>query len=296
MKGVAAMDAQTARNKRNGPWREAWRRLKKSKTAMLGLVIITLLVLMAIFADVLADASLTTKIDGRAKLQPPSAEHWFGTDHLGRDLFARIVHGSRISLSMGLFVVAVAVTTGSVLGAMCGYYGGAFDSIMMRFFDIMYCIPTTLLTMVIVTTLGTGLINLLIALCIGSVPGISRLVRSTVISLAEVEYIQSAKAFGSSDAKIILRHIMPNAMGMIIVQATGMVAGTIIAAAGMSFLGFGVQPPTAEWGVILSDSRNYMLEAPHLMLIPGVAIIIAAMSITLVGDGLRDALDPRLKD
>jgi len=290
------MDAQTARNKRNGPWREAWRRLKKSKTAMLGLVIITLLVLMAIFADVLADASLTTKIDGRAKLQPPSAEHWFGTDHLGRDLFARIVHGSRISLSMGLFVVAVAVTTGSVLGAMCGYYGGAFDSIMMRFFDIMYCIPTTLLTMVIVTTLGTGLINLLIALCIGSVPGISRLVRSTVISLAEVEYIQSAKAFGSSDAKIILRHIMPNAMGMIIVQATGMVAGTIIAAAGMSFLGFGVQPPTAEWGVILSDSRNYMLEAPHLMLIPGVAIIIAAMSITLVGDGLRDALDPRLKD
>ena len=296
MKGVAAMDAQTARNKRNGPWREAWRRLKKSKTAMLGLVIITLLVLMAIFADVLADSSLTTKIDGRAKLQPPSAEHWFGTDHLGRDLFARIVHGSRISLSMGLFVVAVAVTTGSVLGAMCGYYGGAFDSIMMRFFDIMYCIPTTLLTMVIVTTLGTGLINLLIALCIGSVPGISRLVRSTVISLAEVEYIQSAKAFGSSDAKIILRHIMPNAMGMIIVQATGMVAGTIIAAAGMSFLGFGVQPPTAEWGVILSDSRNYMLEAPHLMLIPGVAIIIAAMSITLVGDGLRDALDPRLKD
>jgi len=290
------MDAQTARNKRNGPWREAWRRLKKSKTAMLGLVIITLLVLMAIFADVLADSSLTTKIDGRAKLQPPSAEHWFGTDHLGRDLFARIVHGSRISLSMGLFVVAVAVTTGSVLGAMCGYYGGAFDSIMMRFFDIMYCIPTTLLTMVIVTTLGTGLINLLIALCIGSVPGISRLVRSTVISLAEVEYIQSAKAFGSSDAKIILRHIMPNAMGMIIVQATGMVAGTIIAAAGMSFLGFGVQPPTAEWGVILSDSRNYMLEAPHLMLIPGVAIIIAAMSITLVGDGLRDALDPRLKD
>ena len=296
MKGVAAMDTQPHRSKRNGPWREAWRRLKKSKTAMLGLVIITLLVLMAIFADVLADSSLTTKIDGRAKLQPPSAEHWFGTDHLGRDLFARIVHGSRISLSMGLFVVAVAVTTGSVLGAMCGYYGGAFDSIMMRFFDIMYCIPTTLLTMVIVTTLGTGLINLLIALCIGSVPGISRLVRSTVISLAEVEYIQSAKAFGSSDAKIILRHIMPNAMGMIIVQATGMVAGTIIAAAGMSFLGFGVQPPTAEWGVILSDSRNYMLEAPHLMLIPGVAIIIAAMSITLVGDGLRDALDPRLKD
>jgi len=290
------MDSQAARKRRQSPWREAWRRLKKSRTAMLGLVIITLLVLMAIFADVLADSALTTKIDGHAKLQPPSGKHWFGTDHLGRDLFARIVHGSRISLSMGLFVVAVAVTTGSVLGAMCGYYGGVFDNIMMRFFDVMYCIPTMLLTMVIVTTLGTGLINLLIALCIGSVPGISRLVRSTVINLAEVEYIQSAKAFGSSDAKIILRHIMPNAMGMIIVQATSMVAGTIIAAAGMSFLGFGVQPPTAEWGVILSDSRNYMLEAPHLMLIPGFAIIIAAMSITLVGDGLRDALDPRLKD
>lgn len=291
----AEKSARPKRRKQT-PANEVWRRFKKSKTAMLGLYIVIFLVLMAIFADVLADKSLTTQISGSERLSPPSWKHIFGTDHLGRDLFARMVHGSRISLSMGLLVVVLDMGIGSILGAACGYLGGLFDSIVMRICDILYCIPSMLLVMVIASNLGTGLVNLLIALCVGTVPSVIRLVRSQVINLSNVDYARAAKAFGSGNIHLIFRHILPNALGVIIVQATGMISGTVIAASGYSFLGFGVQPPTAEWGVILSDAKPYMLNAPYLMIIPGVAIVLSAMSMTLIGDGLRDALDPRLKN
>lgn len=263
---------------------------------MLGLYIVIFLVVVAVFADVLVDKDLTTSIVGTARLQLPSAEHIFGTDHLGRDLFARMVHGSRISLSMGLLVVVLDMGIGSILGAACGYLGGLFDSIVMRICDILYCIPSMLLVMVIASTLGTGLINLLVALCVGTVPSVIRLVRSQVINLSNVDYVRAARAFGSSNLRLIIKHIMPNAIGVIIVQATSMISGTVIAASGYSYLGFGVQPPTAEWGVILSEAKDFMLRAPHLMIIPGVAIVLSALSMTLIGDGLRDALDPRLKN
>ncbi len=286
----------SVRRRKQTPATEVWRRFKKSKTAMLGLYIVIFLVLVAVFADVLADKSLTTQIVGSERLQPPSAEHIFGTDHLGRDLFARMVHGSRISLSMGLLVVVLDMGIGSILGAACGYLGGLFDSIVMRICDILYCIPSMLLVMVIASTLGTGLVNLLIALCVGTVPSVIRLVRSQVINLSNVDYVRAARAFGSGNLRLIIKHILPNAIGVIIVQATGMISGTVIAASGYSYLGFGVQPPTAEWGVILSNAQDYMLRAPYLMIIPGVAIVLSAMSMTLIGDGLRDALDPRLKN
>lgn len=277
-------------------YREAWRRFKKSKTGMLGLVILTLFVLFAVFANVIGDESLITKINPSEALEGPSAEHIFGTDNLGRDLFTRMLFGSRISLSMGIFVVIISYVLGALIGAASGYYGGVLDNVIMRFFDILNCLPPMLLIIVIVTSFGTGLLNLLLAMSIGSIPSIARTVRSQVINLTDMEYIQAAKAFGSSDFHIIVRHVLPNAMGLIIVQSAGMVAATIIAAAGYSYLGFGVQAPTPEWGVILSDAENYMLDAPNLMLIPGLAIVICAMSITLIGDGLRDALDPRLRD
>lgn len=282
--------------RKHTPGDEVWRRFKKSKTAMLGLYIVLFLVLLAILADVLADKELTTKIVGTARLKAPSAEHIFGTDHLGRDLFARMIYGSRISLSMGLLVVVLDMGIGSILGAACGYLGGVFDGIVMRICDILYCIPSMLLVMVIASTLGTGLINLLIALCVGTVPSVIRLVRSQVINLSNVDYVRAARAFGCGNLRLIIKHILPNAIGIIIVQATGMISGTVIAASGYSFLGFGVQPPTAEWGVILSDAKAYMLRAPYLMIIPGIAIVLSAMSMTLIGDGLRDALDPRLKN
>lgn len=290
------MNANTSPKKRRSQYKEVWRRFKKNKSAMIGLVLVSILIVLAVCADLIVDISGTTTINGSQFLQSPSWEHWFGTDHLGRDLFARMLHGSRISLSMGLIVVVIVMSIGAVLGSAAGYYGGLFDGVLMRLLDVLYCIPSMLLTMVIVTTLGKGIVNLLIALSIGSIPGICRLVRSMVMNLSDSEYIEAARAFGCSGLRIVLKHIMPNAMGVIIVQATSMVAGSLIAASSMSFLGFGVQPPTAEWGAILSDARNYLLEAPYLMIIPGLTIVITAMSINLIGDGLRDALDPKLKN
>ena len=287
---------KTKRRKRPSLSREAWRRFKKSKTGMLGLIILTVFVFFAVFAGVIGDEELITKINPSEALQGPSAEHIFGTDNLGRDLFTRMLFGSRISLSMGIVVVVISYVAGSLIGAAVGYYGGFLDNAVMRFFDILNCLPPMLLIVVIVVGFGTGLLNLLLAMSIGSIPMIARTVRSQVMNLTDMEYIQAARAFGCSDFRIIVRHVLPNAMGLIIVQGAGMVAGTIISAAGYSYLGFGVQPPTPEWGVILSDAENYMLDAPNLMFIPGLAIVISAMSITLIGDGLRDALDPRLKD
>lgn len=284
------------RRKRPSLSREVWRRFKKSKTGMLGLIILLVFAFFAVFAGIIGNEELITKINPSQALQGPSVQHIFGTDNLGRDLFTRMLFGSRISLSMGIVVVAISYVVGSLIGAAVGYYGGFLDNAVMRIFDVLNCLPPMLLIVVIVVGFGTGLMNLLLAMSVGSIPMIARTVRSQVMNLTDMEYIQAAKAFGSSDFHIIVRHVLPNAMGLIIVESAGMVAGTIIAAAGYSYLGFGVQPPTPEWGVILSDAESYMLDAPNLMFIPGLAIVISAMSITLIGDGLRDALDPRLKD
>lgn len=282
--------------KRKSIWSDVWRRFKKNKPAMIGLIILIILIFIAVFADVIVDYELTITGRGTDRMLPPSREHWFGTDHIGRDIFARIIHGSRISLSIGIFATGIALFFGSVIGAATGYYGGWVDNIVMRILDVINCIPSTLLVMAFVAALGANMKNLLIAMTIGAMPGIARLVRSTIISIADMEYIEAAKAYGTPSYKIILKHVLPNAMGTIIITGAGMVASTILMAAAMSFIGFGVQPPTAEWGVMLSDARSYMREAPYSVLFPGGAIVISALSINLIGDGLRDALDPRLKD
>lgn len=283
--------------KKNSQVKEIWKRMKKNKTAMIGLVIICIFVLLAIFADVIVDyeeMAITQNV--KERLQPPNSVHWFGTDGYGRDVFARILHGSRVSLIIGLASTSISVIFGGLFGAMAGYYGGKIDSIIMRVMDTIMCIPPILLALAIVAALGPGIRNLLIAITVAQVPGFARVIRSVILSVAGQDFIEAAKACGTTDKRIILKHILPNAMGPIIVQATMSVSGMIITAAGLSFIGMGIQPPRPEWGAMLSESREYMRYAPYLVAFPGIAIVLAALSLNLLGDGLRDALDPRLKN
>ena len=274
---------------------EIWSLFKRNKPAMVGLVLFIFIVLVAVFADVIVDNRMCYEFTG-APLEAPSAQHPFGTDNLGRDLFARIVHGSRYSLVIGISATVLSQAIGAFIGAACGYFGGWLDNVVMRLFDVIASIPGMLLIMVLVMALGVGVQNLIYALLISGVPGYARFVRSTILNLTDMEYVQCAKSYGTSSFKIILRHVLPNALGPIIIMLAGSVSGTILGAASYSFMGFGVQQPTPEWGAIISASRQFMRLSPTYAIIPGMAIVITAMSINLVGDGLRDALDPRLKD
>ncbi len=280
---------------KRGRGKEIWRLFRRNKPAMIGLVLFLIIVLIAIFADVIIDEEQCYAFSG-APLESPSAAHLFGTDNLGRDLFARLVHGSRYSLSIGIFATILSLAVGAFIGAACGYFGGWLDNIVMRFFDVIASIPGMLLIMVLVMALGQGMQNLIYALMISGVPGYARFVRSTVLNLTDMEYVQCAKSYGTGSFRIILRHVLPNAIGPIIIMLAGSVSGTILAAASYSFMGFGIQQPTPEWGAIISNSRQFMRLAPAYAIIPGMFIVLTAMSINLIGDGLRDALDPRLKD
>ncbi len=276
---------------------EVWRRLKKNKAAMLGLVIISIFILLAVFADVIADYDeLAIQHNMSIRLQPPSKEHIFGTDHYGRDVFARIIHGGRISLSIGIITTAVSVFFGAILGSIAGFYGGRIDDIITRFTDAVMCIPAILLALCVVSALGNGMTNLVIAISISQIPGFTRVIRSVILTLRDQDYIRAARSCGTSDARIIYKHILPNAIGPIIVQATMAISNMILTAAGLSFIGMGVAAPAPEWGTMLSEAREQIRYAPYLIAFPGIAIVLNALSFNLLGDGLRDALDPRLKD
>ena len=227
---------------------------------------------------------------------PPSLEHLFGTDQYGRDIFMRMLFGARISLFVGLIAVAISLSAGALIGAVAGYYGGRVDDILMRIMDIFLAIPSTLLAISIVAALGTNLLNLLLAMAISYMPSFARIVRSSILTVKSQEYIEAARACGTSTFRIILRHIIPNAMGPIIVQATLTVARIILGISSLSFVGLGIQPPTPEWGTMLSEGQSQMRYHPYLILIPGAAIALAVMALNRSGDGLRDALDPRLKN
>lgn len=274
---------------------ETWKLFKKNKAAVAGLVILFIFILFAVCADFIAPYEKALQQNAAGRLMAPCAEHWFGTDEFGRDVFARVIHGSRRSLSLGIGTTAVALVIGGAIGACCGLYGSKFDTIVMRLCDVLNCVPGLLFALAIVAALGSSMRNLLIAVTIVSLPGFIRIVRSVILSIVEQEYILAAKACDSSNFVIITRHILPNAMGPIIVQASMSVASMMLTAAGLSFIGMGVQPPEPEWGVMLSTAREYMTQAPYLLAFPGIAIALSALSLNLVGDGLRDALDPRLK-
>ena len=274
---------------------EVWRRYRKSPTAMIGLAIISVIILSAIFADIIVPYDYGIKQVIPDRLQGPSLKHLFGTDDLGRDLFSRVIHGSRSSLVLGILTTAVVTLIGGFLGGICAYYGNRVDNIIMRLLDVITSIPSTLLSLSIVAALGPGIRNLVIAITVSRVPTFARVIRSAVLNIVNQEYIEAAKAGGTRNLRIMLRHVYPNAMSPIIVQCTMSISQLILQAAGLSFLGMGMQPPAPEWGALLNSARDFMRTAPHLMLFPGIAIVLAALAFNLVGDGLRDAFDPRLK-
>lgn len=275
---------------------EVWQRLCRNKMAMLGLGILVIMALGAIFADVIADYdTMVVAQDVKNRLQGPSAAHWFGTDEFGRDIFARILHGSRVSLVVGLISVSVSLIIGGTLGAFAGFYGGRIDNVIMRIMDIFLAVPSILLAMTIVAALGTDLIYVMLAIGVSGVPSYARIVRAAVMSVKDQEFVESARAIGASSSTIIFREILPNCMAPIIVQATLSVAGAILSTASLSFIGLGVQPPAPEWGAMLSSGRSFLRDSVHLTLFPGLAIVITILALNLLGDGLRDALDPRLK-
>lgn len=285
------------RKMKSGRGREYWHAFRRNRLAMVGLVILMCLLAVAVFADVIADYDAQAIAQNRhLRVDPPSAEHWFGTDALGRDVLARVVHGSRLSLSIGFGATLISLLIGGTLGAVTGYYGGKVDTILMRLIDIIMSVPSMLLAIAIVTALGPSMANLMLAMTIGQIPRFTRVVRSMMIGAAQDEYVDAAKACGASDRRIILRHILPNIMGPIIVQATMSVASVILTAAGLSFIGLGVPAPAPEWGTMLSEARDFMLTDPYLVVIPGLAIALSVFALNTIGDGLRDAFDPRMKE
>lgn len=283
--------------KRNSPAREIWRRFKKNKAAMLGLGIFSVMVLLAVFADVICDYDTQVIAQDVAnRLKAPSPDHWFGTDAYGRDIFSRVVHGARISIIIGLAATVGSVCISGILGSIAGYYGGRIDNAIMRVLDTFLAIPGELLAMAIVASLGPSMTNLLIAVTIARIPPFTRVIRSSILTVIDQDYIESAIASGARDSYIIVKHILPNAMGPIIIQATMGVGRMILTAAGMSFIGMGVQPPLPEWGSMLAEGRDFMRYSPYITLFPGLAIILTSLALNLLGDGLRDALDPKLKN
>lgn len=273
-----------------------WKRFCKNKLAVIGLIVFLIILLTAIFAGLFVPYEAALEQNIPIRNQTPSAEHWFGTDNYGRDIFYRIIHGAKYSLLTGIGAVAVGIVIGGVLGALAGYKGGWFDTIIMRTTDTLLCIPFMLLVMALVAALGTSLTNVLVALMLAMLPTYARVIRSAVLTVVGADYIEAAKSCGAKSWRIIFKHVIPNAIGPIIVQATMTVGTMIIWAASISFLGMGIQPPTPEWGAMLSEGKNFITTTPHLVLFPGLAIAITAFSLNLMGDGLRDALDPRLKD
>jgi len=266
---------------------------RRNKLAGAGMALVVLFVVLAIFGPWIAPQD-PSRIDLLSRLQTPNAAHWFGTDELGRDIFSRIIYGARISMLVGGCVVAGSLLLGLIIGSIAGYYGGFAD----KFFNVVLMnaflsFPGILLAIAFVAFLGPGIVNLILALCIGGWVGYARLVRGQVLAMKEREFVEAARALGASDWRIVTRHILPNVIQPVIVQAAIGMAGAVLAEATMSFLGLGVPPPTASWGSMLNDGRAHLFDAPHLVLFPAAAVMLAVLSFNFIGDALRDYMDPR---
>ncbi len=279
---------------KTSPWQEFWKVFSRNKTAMLGLIILSLLVFVALFGHWLSPYDYRTSSMPES-LQPPSAAHWLGTDELGRDMLSRIIYGAHVSLRVGLEAVLISLLLGITIGASAGYYGGKVDQLLMRLMDIMLAFPSLLLAIAFMAVLGRGIDNAIIAIGIVAIPEYARIVRGSVLSVKENDYVQAARALGNNDFQVIAHHVLPNVMAPIIVRATLGISGAILEAAALGFLGLGVQPPEAEWGAMLGSGRSAIFSAPHIVTFPGIAITITVLAFNLMGDGLRDALDPRMK-
>lgn len=272
-----------------------WKRLFSNKAAVFGAVVIVIIIISAIFASYIAPYAYD-EMDLPQMLKSPSTENLFGTDEFGRDLFSRMVHGSRVSLAVGFGAIGVAMIIGTTLGALAGYYGGIIDAIISAITDIAWSFPVFLLAIALVAALGPNLTNVILAIALVSWAAYARLVRGQFLSLKGQEFIEAARVLGMSDMRIILRHMLPNAIAPIIVLTTMEIPKAIIVEASLSFLGLGAQPPTPSWGSIISDGRSYILEAPWISFFPGLIMAVLVLGFNLFGDSLRDTLDPRLKD
>lgn len=293
-KNLVPTEEEVMIEKEVGPWRDAWKNFRKNKIAVVGSGIVLFFIFLAAFGPWIAPEGINDqKLPER--LLAPSAQYWFGTDDLGRDIFSRVILGARISLGVGFFSVIGSVVVGSALGIIAGYYGKWVDTIISRIFDIMLAFPSILLAIAVVSVLGPSLVNALIAIAIINIPNFGRLIRSKVLSVKQEEYITSARAIGMKDLRILVSHILPNSLAPVIVAGTLAIASAIIEAAALGFLGLGAQAPAPEWGKMLADAQEYLRNAPWTMIFPGLAIMLTVLGFNLMGDGLRDALDPKMK-
>jgi peptide/nickel transport system permease protein len=288
-------DMNEAREIKTSQISEVWRRLKRNRAATVGGMIVVLFVIIALLAPFISPYP-PNEGDLAKRLNPPTREHLLGTDALGRDLLSRVIYGARISLQIQVVAVMIALVVGTFLGMVGGYYGGKLDHLIMRLMDILLAFPGIFLAISIIAVLGTGLTNLMLAAGIYSVPQFARIIRGSVLTLKEKEFIEAARAVGENDFNILFRYLLPNSIAPIIIQTTLRMATVLLTASGLSFLGLGVQPPTPEWGAMLSNARAYLITAPHVATVPGLAIMLVVMGFNLFGDGLRDSLDPRLRD
>jgi peptide/nickel transport system permease protein len=291
---VATVEGKTPKIKRKSEFIVVARRLSKNSSAVIGFVVAALLVFMAIFAPLVAPYP-SAKQDLAHTRQAPSAQHIMGTDELGRDIFSRIVWGSRFSLSIGVLAVLIGTAIGMVFGAIAGYFGGVVDDIVMRLMDVLQSIPGILLVITISVVLGPGLINTLLALSVGGIPMSCRLTRAAVLGVRHQEYLEAATSINASTARIILRHVLPNSFAPVLVSSTMSIGNVIMMAAMLSFIGLGVQPPTPEWGSMISGGRALIRTCPWMVTFPGIFIMLTVLALNMFGDGLRDALDPKLK-
>jgi peptide/nickel transport system permease protein len=273
-------------------WRLAWGRFKRNWLAVIGLVLLAIIILLVICAPLLANFD-PNAIDYNNVLKPPSAQHFFGTDNIGRDIYSRVLWGGRDSLRVGMVAVLISIVGGVALGLFSGYVGGAVDAVIQRFVDLTFAFPNILLLLSIVAILGPNLTTVLVAIGISGIPGYSRLMRGSVLQALNTEYVLAARLIGAKDGRIMLRHILPNVLTPIIVYGTLGLGGGVMLTAGLSYLGLGAQPPAPEWGAMLNLGRTYLRSAPWMSIYPGLAVSLTVLAINLIGDGLRDALDPK---
>lgn len=287
-------DRLTAAAVSGKPFADAWRNFKRHPVSVIALCVLIALIATAIISGFVFDYNKDiVAINPSERMQAPNANHWFGTDDFGRDLFARILYGSRYSLFIGITVSVIAMVLGMLIGASCAYFGGVYDALVMRLMDAIICIPSMLLMLALAAAFGKGMNGIIASLIIVNVPGYARIIRSIVLGVVHQEYVEAAVACGTPHWKIILRHVLPNCFGPILVDVLMSVAGTIMAASSLSFLGMGIQVPAPEWGAMLSQATKYLQSQPYLAIFPGMAILITSLTFNLIGDGLTDALDPK---
>ncbi len=284
----------TFNNWKNSQLATVMKRMSHHQGAIIGAVALTALIILSIFSTQITGYSID-KIDIMNAFASPSMEHLFGTDDLGRDILTRLLYGTRYTLSIGIFSTAIAASVGIVIGAIAGYFGGLFDSIFMRLLDIIQAFPNMLLAIALSAVFGVGFDKAILALGVAGIPAFARLMRASILTVRGMEYVEAATSINGSHLRIITKHVIPNAISPLIVQITLSIATSGLAASALSFIGLGVQPPTPEWGAMLSAGRNFIRDYPHLVLFPGFAIMLSVLSLNLIGDALRDALDPKLK-